>query len=118
MSVQDELTPSYAEDARIDVSLASPLSPIFPRRPCRLQIDSTRCAPYGLQLPIEIIVTGPRGEQDFARVVLRRTIPRSFTFSPKGAGRYTVVVREAAHNRWYGSLDVVVLGDRAQDPEP
>lgn len=122
-SVLDQLNPPYGEEPRIILTLADPLAPIFPRRPCRIQITTVengidRCAPYGLQLPIEILITGPRGESDFKRIVDRRIVRKSLTWTPKGAGRHTVVMREAAHNRWFGSLDVVVLGDRAQDPEP
>lgn len=123
MSVQDELNPSYGEEARITVSLLNPLAEVRERRPCPLRISTIRdgvdvCAPYGLQLPIEIIVTGPRGEPDFTRVVHRRRVPRSFTFTAKSPGRHMIVVREAAHNRWFGSLSVDVIGDRTQDPEP
>ena len=113
------LNPTYGEDARIVLTLGNPLAPVFPRRPCRVLIDASACDRNGgLQLPIEIIITGPRGESDFVRIVDRRTVRTSLTWTPKGAGRHTIVMREAAHNRWFGSLDVVVTGDRAQDPEP
>ena len=123
MSVQDELNPPYAEDARIILSLDDPLSPVFPRRPCRINATTVvngvdRCAPYGLVLPIEVIITGPRGESDFVRIVDRRTVRKSLTWTPRGPGRHTIVMREAAHNRWYGSINVDVVGDRTQDPEP
>lgn len=127
MSVQEEINPAYGEEARIVLTLDDINAPVFPRRPCRVNVDTSRCIapgpngtsiPVGLMLPIEIIITGPRGEPDFVRIVDRRTVRTSLTWTPRGPGRHTIVLREAAHNRWFGSLNVDVVGDRTQDPEP
>lgn len=122
MSAQDELNPPYGEDARIVLTLDDPRSPVVPRRPCRVNVSFLErddgSSAYGLSLPIEVIITGPRGESDFVRIVDRRTVRKSLTWTPRGPGRHTIVIREAAHNRWFGSLDVDVVGDRTQDPEP
>lgn len=122
-TTQDMVNPPYGDDARIFITLAEPNAPVFPRRPCRVLVSTIeggvdRCAPYGLQLPIEVLITGPRGESDFVRIVDRRSIRSSLTWTPRGPGRHTIVVREAAHNHWFGSLDVDVQGEREQDREP
>lgn len=117
MSAQDEIAPPYGEEPRIRLTLADPLAPVQARHAVSLLVDASACAPASLCLPIEVIVTGP-SERSFSRHVDRRIVRRKFTFTPREGGRHTIVIREVAHNRWWGTLDVDVVGDSIDDREP
>jgi hypothetical protein len=118
VSALDELAPEYAEDARIKLTLADPLSPIRARQPLTVLVDVSGCEPQGVQLPMELLIVGPNGARTFEHHTDRRLVRPSITFTPRSSGRYAVTYREAAHNRWWGRLDVDVVGDLGDDREP
>jgi hypothetical protein len=110
----NELAPDYLQQKIIGVSPANPLESPEARKPTTLVIDASGTLPNGLMLPIEVLVTGP-SDRSFERKVFTRSIPSSFTFTPKEGGRFTVVVREVAHNLWWGSTELAVAGQSFDD---
>lgn len=110
----DELVPDYLQQPLIKLTPSDPLSQPQARRPTTVLVDASACLPAGLMLPIEILVTGP-SPKSFLRKLDERFIRQSFTFTPREGGRFTVVVREVAHNLWWGSLDLDVAGDSFDD---
>lgn len=110
-SLIDELSPrEYGED-RIALSLALPS--IKPRVfvPVVIRVDVSACAPEGLVLPLELIVTGPSGSATEQRQVFRKRVPTEITFTPVEGGSILVRLSELFHNRWWGKLVIPVVGD-------
>lgn len=110
----DELAPDYLQDARIRLTPSDPISRPQARKPTTILVDAAACLPQGLMLPIEILVTGP-SKKSFIRKVDSRFVRTSFTFTPREGGRFTIVLREVAHNLWWGTLDLDVSGDPFDD---
>lgn len=109
------ISPTYVGEDRIIVTLnSSSLSPLA-RQPVTLDIDYDNADPEGIILPIEIIVQpafGSGGEGGgYIRKIFRRSAPTSFSFTPIGAGKYLIIVREIAHNFWQGRIVITVSGD-------
>lgn len=67
----------------------------------------------GPVLPIEVIVTTLANRRAHQRTVYRRVRPAQVILRPDEAGPWRVVVRELGHNRWWGLLDLEVVGSRA-----
>ncbi len=61
-------------------------------------------------LPLRYTVTGPDNRYVVNRI-LRRALPSDLLFIPQQGGLHRVVLRELAHNQWWGRLDVDVVGD-------
>jgi hypothetical protein len=106
VATQDELCPGYVGERWIGLSLADPLAARIPYDPIDVKVDTAKCdAVGGVQLPLELIVTGPT---TVSRTVLLYMVPSQVSFTPREGGRHVVVLREIAHNRWVGKLRVDV----------
>jgi hypothetical protein len=106
----DELCPPYVGDQRISLQLA-PWSPApLALAPVILLVDYKRTRPQGIVLPLVFSVAGPSGP-NLVRRLVRRVLPSALSFTPREGGRHLVRLGELAHNRWWGSLLVVVAGD-------
>lgn len=104
------LAPSTLHQPAITLQLARPrdLKRAFFAIGVAVSVDAS-LAPGGLVLPIEELITGPRGI--FRRAVHRLTVPVLVTFTPREGGLYQVLLREVAHDRHFGTLAIQVDGD-------
>jgi hypothetical protein len=110
----DRICPEYVGEERIQLSLAEP-GPTTRVRAFDVvivSVDVSGTLPEGLVLPLEWIVTGPTRDS-FRRDVFRRSIPSRIVFRPNEGGIYLLRLAEMHHNRWWGSLTIPVIGDRA-----
>lgn len=110
-TTQDELCPEYVGEKRITLNLDDALATIRARTTVFLNIDYSGCEPEGVALPLVFTVTTERGST-FERRVYKRVAPTQIGFVPREGGLFTIRLAEFAHNRWFGSLEVTVQGDR------
>jgi hypothetical protein len=110
-NTQDELCPDYVGEKRIVLNRADPTSTLRARTPITLTVNYDACDPQGVVLPLVLTIATERGSS-FDRQVFRRSAPSEVTFVPREGGPHTVRLAEFAHNRWFGTLTLDVLGDR------
>lgn len=77
-----------------------------------IEIDYTGAGAVGPVLPIEVIVSTLADRRAFERVVYRSTPPAQAIVRPTTAGRWLVTVREVAHDRAWGAVELDVIGSR------
>lgn len=111
MSVVDEVSPEYCGQAFISLSLAPSQTP-RQFEIVRLDVDYSACLPAGIVLPLEFTVSSESGAALFQRKLFRRLAPRQLSFVPREGGPHLIRLAEAHHNRWFGSLQIDVLGER------
>ncbi len=107
---QDEVSPRYLREDRIDLQLADPDAVPSALRSFVVNVDYARTLPSYVVLPIILEVIGP-SKASYQRRIFRRTPPSSFVVTPQEGGAHRIILREAAHNRWWGKLAVTVAGD-------
>lgn len=110
-NTQDELCPDYVGEKRITLNLDDALATNRARTAVLVDVDYSECDPEGVVLPLVLTISTERATT-FERRVFRRKAPTQISFMPREGGLYTVRLAEFAHNRWFGSLVVTVLGDR------
>lgn len=110
----EELSPNYVRERRIELALA-PLETPMALRPLLVTVSYARTLPEGVVLPLIFEVQGP-SPQSYQRREFLRTAPRSIIFTPREGGEHLVSLREAYHNKWWGSLTVQVAGELLVDP--
>lgn len=99
----DEMAPAYLRDERIRVSL-SPESRVAVGDSVIVLIDYSLAAPEGVKAPLLFTARS-------AGLLTRKelfTADESLVWVPEESGPHLLVVREAAHNRWFGRLRVTV----------
>lgn len=112
MAVVDEVSPeSYGED-RIALSLTPGQTP-RQFEPVTISVDYDGCLPEGIMLPLEMTVTAPSGAATFQRQVFERLSPSELAFVPREGGEHLVRLAERFHNRWFGALQITIIGERA-----
>lgn len=107
----DELAPREVRQKRIDLTLSPTDDSPHANRPTTVFVSTTRTLPAGLMLPLIFEVQGPSASS-YQRRVFPWHIPKQIVFTPREGGRHLVVLREAAHQRWWGSLAVDVAGEK------
>lgn len=109
--VLEELSPSYVRELRIDLTLNAD-TPQTPTafKPLLLDVGYSRCLPEGVMLPLLLEIQGP-SSTSYQRRVFSRSAPASVIFTPREGGQHLVTLREAAHNRWFGSLRLSIAGE-------
>lgn len=112
----EEISPETIGEDRIDLRLDD--GNLSPRagQIITVNIDYSRCAPDGTRLPIELVVQAP-SPLGFVQRTFTRTRPTSITFRAREGGGHLVMVRELAHNRWFGRLRIAIAGETAT-PQP
>jgi hypothetical protein len=127
----DELAPRLVREKRLDLLVwhAPPISypqpdplppdyvPYVPPpdvpptafRPTTIQVSYARCKPDGVMLPLIFEVQGPSASS-YQRRDFTRCPPVYIVFTPREKGRHLVILREAHHHRWWGSLEIQVSG--------
>lgn len=111
MSILDELAPLYVGSESLKLSLAEPNTEARAFRSVTVLVDYSGAGEDGVQLPLELRVTGPSAES-YVQRFFRRTAPSELSFTPKEGGSFLVLLREVAHNRRRGKLVVQVAGER------
>lgn len=104
----------FGDTFRVEALDLIPLDAITPPRafePVALQV-AVRSAYLadGLVPPLELIVAAPNGRHIVRELV---GVPLAVLFTPDTGGVWRATVREVAHNRWWGSADVTVIGEPA-----
>jgi hypothetical protein len=109
----DDIAPDYVGAKRLKLAL-SDLSQV-PRvgDVVILTVDYASAEPEGVVVPLAYTVTQPDGSKLERRVYARRPPPR-VDFVPETSGTHLVRIGEVHHNRWWGSLQVTVIGDDAE----
>jgi len=113
----DEMSPAYLRKDRITLTLSAsgPAPKAF--APVVVNVDYGRCLPQGVCCPMILEVRGPSSQSYQRREFLRRA-PDVVVFRPSEGGVHHVTLREAAHNRWWGSLRIEVAGELLEAPRP
>lgn len=106
----DEIAPRYIREKRIDLTLDPAIVQVRAFNPVRVIVDYSRAAPEGVVLPLILEIQGPSAGS-YQRREFLRVAPRALLWSPREGGVHLVVLREAAHNRWFGSLRLDVEGE-------
>lgn len=111
---QDELCPPYFGEDRLDLSLVTQGAVrAFAR--LVIAVSYARALPNGTVLPLEMIVQGP-SQQSYVRRVFTRARPATLLFAPREGGSHLVLLREFAHNKWWGRLVIDVSGPSLDVP--
>lgn len=111
MPTIDELAPREVRQKRIDLTLSPSDDAPHANRPITVLVGTTRTLPAGLALPLIFEVQGP-APSSYQKRVFAWHVPKQIVFTPREGGRHLVVLREAAHQKWWGSLAIVVAGER------
>ena len=109
----DDLSPATIGEDKITLSVDASTDPPTALKAVQIDVDYSAAAPFGIELPLDMIVQGPT-EDCYIERTFRRFVPNTLSFVPLAAGEYLVVLREVAHNRWVGRLRFTVVGDRFQ----
>lgn len=104
----ERISPAYIGEMRIGLT-ATPTAPTA-YEPVTISVDYSRCSPTGIVLPLELLIQAPTST-NVVRRYFRRSAPDSFSFTPSEGGRWGVLLREVAHNRWKGALSLDVAGE-------
>jgi len=111
----DRISPDFLCEQRIKIQMDQSSEPLMPFRRIIVNFDYGDADPEGVVLPLELIVQpafgGGGAALGYRRIVFRRTAPSSATFTVPSAGQYLLVLREMAHNQWYGRHLITVGGD-------
>jgi hypothetical protein len=113
----DELSPAYLREKRIDLTLDPTNVQVAAFGSILVQVSYARALPQGVVMPLILEVRGPSA-QSYQRRLFTRNAPASFVWRPCEGGVHKLILREAAHNRWWGSLRVVVAGELLDTPRP
>ena len=116
MPTLEELAPRTIREKRLDLVLDSNIT--NPRAFSHIQVNVSfaRTMPDGVCMPLIFEVQGP-SSVSYQRHVLRFK-PSALLFVPREGGRHLVILREASHNRWWGSLEIQVAGAPLVPPTP
>lgn len=115
----DLLAPPYMGEDRITLELRPGPTPTV-GSVVGVNVDYSATLPEFVVLPLEIIIRGPNDSHDtnLQRRYWSRAVRRYIEFVPREAGVHLVVLRETAHNHWWGRLRVEVVGPRRNDQKP
>lgn len=106
----EQLSPSYIADQRLVLQLPAGAAEPRAGTSVLVDVDYAGALPEGVELPLILDVRGPSSASTQRRV-FRRVAPASVVFTPREGGAHYVVLREAFHNRWWGSLRLDVEGE-------
>jgi hypothetical protein len=116
-TIAEELSPGYIREKRIDLTLDPSNTQPSAFQPVLINVSYARTAPQGTMFPLILEVQGPSAESYQKRVFLR-VAPGSLIFTPREGGPHKVILREVAHNRWWGSLALDVAGETLHPLQP
>ncbi len=111
MSLEDDIAPEYVKARRLRLQLDPNTGTPRARQSIVIFVDYEDTLPEGIVLPLILEVQGP-STASYQRKEFLRTNPASLVVTPKEGGDHTVILREAAHNRWWGSVRFTATGDQ------
>jgi hypothetical protein len=109
MPTLDELAPRTVREKKLDLQLEPGAEAPQAFVPIVVLVSYDRALPAGIMLPLIFEVQAP-SSSSYRRREFTRFAPAQVIFTPREGGRHLVVVREAAHHRWWGSLAIEVAG--------
>src|SRR5262245_56424538 len=110
MPTIDELAPKTVREKKLVISLDPESESPRANRPILLSVSYAKTAPDGIALPLIMQVQGPSAAS-YQERIYNRVRPASLIVTPREGGRHLIVLREAAHNRWWGSITLEVAGE-------
>ncbi len=111
MKTEDAIAPSYVKERRISLQLDPSASEPTANTSLVVLVNYSDALPEGISLPLVMEVQGP-SSASYQRRGFLRSAPLSLVVTPREGGLYTVILREAAHNRWWGSVSFTARGDQ------
>jgi hypothetical protein len=113
----EELSPRTLREDKLDLQLDP--SVITPRAfsSVLVNVSYERTLPEGVCLPLIFEAQGPSAGS-YVKRIFTRHVPSSVVFTPAEGGPHLVTVREAAHNYWWGKLNLTVEGEQLDPPRP
>lgn len=111
MPTIDELAPAEIRAKRIKLELDRSVSVVRAFASLVVNVDYAGTLPDGVMLPLILEVQGPSPES-YQRHEFVRVQPSSVVVRPREGGVHMVTLREAAHNRWWGSIRLDVKGEQ------
>jgi hypothetical protein len=110
MPAISEVVPDYVGADNILLTLAAPPGTVLQSGSAILVNVSllNEALTSGLVCPLELNVQAPSGAR--SSYLYTKKPPTSFAFTPHEGGTHLVLLAESGHNRWRGSLLVVVIG--------
>jgi hypothetical protein len=109
----DDLAPRTIREKKLDLQL-DPSSEARAFSPVLVLVSYDRTLPAGVMLPLVFEVQGPSASS-YQRREYTKHAPGTIIFRPREGGRHLITLREAAHNRWWGSLAVNVVGETTDE---
>ncbi len=106
----DEIAPSYVKEKRFDLTLADDTGLPKANQSIVINVAYDRALPEGVVMPLILEVQGP-SESSYQRREFLRTAPSSIVVIPREGGLFRVILREFAHNKWFGSVGFTVSGE-------
>lgn len=106
----DELAPRTCREKKLDLQLDPNADAAKAFTPLLVLVSYARALPEGVMLPLIFEVQGPSASS-YQRRDFTRFAPSTIIFRPREGGRHLLILREAAHYRWWGSLAVNVAGE-------
>lgn len=116
-SALEEISPSYVREKRIDLTLDETTVKVRAFQQALLNVAYDRALPEGVMLPLVLEIQGS-SPQSYQRREYTQVPPTAIIFTPREGGPHLVVLREVAHNRWWGSLNLDVEGELLEAPKP
>lgn len=113
MPTLDELAPRTCREKKLDLQLDPNADAPRAFYPVLVLVSYARTLPAGVMLPLIFEVQGP-SSASYQRRDYTRSAPGTLIFKPREGGRHLVVLREAAHCRWWGSVSFEVAGERIE----
>jgi hypothetical protein len=107
MPTLDELAPSYVRAKLLDLTLDPEAEAPRTFRPLTVLVSYARTKPDGVCLPLLFEVQPPT-PINYQKRTFTRAAPAFVIWTPKEAGRHLVILREAAHDRLWGSIEIQV----------
>lgn len=114
---QDEVSPSYLREDRIDLTLDASNADPAAFQSLLINVSYTRALPQGVMLPLILEVIGP-SSTSYQRREFTRSAPNTLIITPREGGAHRVILREVAHNRWFGRLSLQVAGELLEAETP
>lgn len=115
-SLIEEISPSYVRAKRFDLTL-EPNAKARANNALLVNVSYSRALPEGVMLPLVLEIQGT-SSKSYQRREFTRAAPSAIIFTPREGGPHLVTLREAAHNRWFGTLKLDVEGELLDPPRP
>jgi len=110
----DIIAPDYLDEKRITLALSTETLRPTENQPVLVTVDYADAEPEAVALPLLLSVIQPNGTPLIERV-FDRVAPPLLAFVPNEGGLHLVRLAELFHHRWFGALEVDVIGDELEE---